>query len=550
MNFFFNKQVFYSQEIGGVVDPRPGEGTVVFDPVDDVDDLHGNGNGEQVNNSEKTGFVPHTREEHLISKLAGNPNAKDIEPKTRWEYFIHQILGTQSAMFVKPKSREEYMLKQFAKEPVGPTVVYGFRIDSTERDPSDCITYLESAVGMEPAAMDFANDTWSYGGWENAFFMPKPCMLKYDGTVDYYLDPNDYSKKADGSASDIADVTYGGNAMMEWGRDGQKIWYKIVPDESDNTSANVYFSNAQVDEDYHAWPFINNQGDIVDHFYTPIYNGTIDGNGKLRSISGITYQNYCKEKTAAQEIVAAEANNTGAERLWYTETFADVTLIQLLTVLVTKSLDAQGKIGVGACEIDMASEASMLTTGSMNDKGLFWGGDHTVGVKCFGMENFWGNQFRRFAGLVYDGEYKYKLTAGTEDGSSASDYNTTGEGYIGSGFGEGGFGGFIDKQAFNSDALFMSVPYEPEDEGEFTGSYCSSGFADTGKSGVSYAFRGSSVNGDSANCGLFALVLAGGAAYSFWDVGAAPSCKPLSLRGGSGGDSSHPVKEHAEENAK
>lgn len=48
--------------------------------------------------------------------------------------------------------------------------------------------------------------------------MPKPCMLKTNGQVDYYLNENDYSKKADGTASDITNVNYNGNAMMEWGR--------------------------------------------------------------------------------------------------------------------------------------------------------------------------------------------------------------------------------------------------------------------------------------------------------------------------------------------
>lgn len=40
-------------------------------------------------------------------------------------------------------------------------------------------------------------------------------MLKSNGTVDCYLDPDDYTKKADGTASPISDVNFNGNAMME-----------------------------------------------------------------------------------------------------------------------------------------------------------------------------------------------------------------------------------------------------------------------------------------------------------------------------------------------
>ena len=71
--------------------------------------------------------------------------------------------------------------------------VYGFRVNPNESDSAAAVTYLEDAVGMTPATM--STSTFDYGSWKNAFFMPKPCMLKSDGTVDYCLDKNDYTKK-------------------------------------------------------------------------------------------------------------------------------------------------------------------------------------------------------------------------------------------------------------------------------------------------------------------------------------------------------------------
>ena len=109
----------------------------------------------------------------------------------------------------------------------GKGVIYGFHIDQTESDPAAAVTYLADAIGLTPAGMDYTNDIFQWGSWRDAFFMPRPCMLKYDGTVDYYLDPNNYAKKTDGTASDVADDTYGGNAMMEWGKNGKKILYQI-----------------------------------------------------------------------------------------------------------------------------------------------------------------------------------------------------------------------------------------------------------------------------------------------------------------------------------
>lgn len=405
----------------------------------------------------------------------------------------------------------------------GDYTVYGFHIDSSISDPSNCITYLAKAEGKSPAYMDFDNNTWNYGDWENAFFMPKPCMLKYDGTVDYYLDPNDYSKKVDGTDSDVNNASYGGNAMMEWGRDGRQIWYKIVPNEADPTSADVYIANAQVDNDYHAWSFINNQGNLVSHFYTPIYNGSIDTAGRLRSISGIDYTGYCKEKTAEQEIIAAELNNPGEDKLWYTETFADIVLIQLLIVLITKSLDAQSTIGQGNCGLDRVGPAAMLITGTMNDKGLFYGTNSASGVKTFGMENFWGNQMRRFAGLVTDdrGNYAYKMTYGTNDGSIANSYNITGENYLSTDlyFNADDTEGFILKSTYNNNVLFPILGNNDSSLG-----YC--GIAFTGES--AYAYRGGNVFDPAEFSGLFCLNVFRPAVFSYWGVGAAPSCKPLS----------------------
>lgn len=297
-----------------------------------------------------------------------------------------------------------------------PNVVYGFHIDSSESDPEACVTYLEDAVGMTPAHMDYANSRFDYGSWEHAFFMPRPCMLKYDGTVDYYLNPNDYTKKMDGTASDAANDAYGGNAMMEWGRDGRKIWYKIVPDTGDNTSASVYISNYQVDSGYHAWSFINNSGQLSDHFYTAIYDAWVDGNSRIRSISG---KAPTTSMTAGTERASSQANNLTGSNIWDMEVFCDYILISLLLILMSKTLNSRSAFGAGR-----NSGSSKVTTGGLNTNGLFFGyNTNTSPVKIFGMENWYGQYHSRMLGFVTVNRYnRYKMTRGTEDGSTVSDY--------------------------------------------------------------------------------------------------------------------------------
>lgn len=303
-------------------------------------------------------------------------------------------------------------------------VIYGVHINGADSNPKTRVRYLADAVGMTPAKMNYTTGKFEYGSWENAFFLPSPCMLKTDGTVDYYLNENDYSKKADGTASDITNVNYNGNAMMEWGDGTNLIWWKIAPDKGNPNSASLYVANYQADKDFKNLNFIDINGNEKSHFYTPIYNGSLDSNNKLRSISG---QTVIKSKTASQEMTYARANGTGYE----IEQYVDRLLINILLIIMGKSTDTQDVFGRGMSE-NASDENLLLKTGTMNSKGLFWGENAgKAGVKVFGMENYYGNQWRRTAGLIIaNGTAKVKLSPSTKDGSKATNYNTDGTGYI------------------------------------------------------------------------------------------------------------------------
>ena len=136
---------------------------------------------------------------------------------------IPQLLKSYNGLPISNKTTA--MIADYLKD-INKAIIYGWHVDPNVSDSYNAVTYLNDAIGKIPASM--GNSTFSYGGWENSFFIPKPCMLKFDGTVDYYLDPNDYTKKVDGTYSDIANTSYAGNAMMEW----SKIWYKFEGPEN------------------------------------------------------------------------------------------------------------------------------------------------------------------------------------------------------------------------------------------------------------------------------------------------------------------------------
>lgn len=410
-------------------------------------------------------------------------------------------------------------------------IIYGFRIKSGESDPSAMVEYIADAVGMVPARMNYTQDRFEYGSWESAFFVPRPCMLKTDGTVDYYLNPNDYTQKADGSASDVADATYSGNAMMEWGRDGKKIWMKIVPDV-DHLGASVYIADYQADANYHDWAFHNCDGVSAEHFYTPIFNGSLDANNKMRSISG---QALMKKKTATEEVSYARANNAGADVLWDIEHYADITLINMLLVLMGKSVDTQAVFGEGVHTNGTEAINDTFLTGVHNTKGLFYGtndgtcaaNDFANCVKVFGMENWWGLQWRRYLGHVSDtGIQKIKLTYGIEDGSTATDYvvegTPTGDGYKSTGATvlSGTSGDYIKTEYFTADGMFPCGALS----GSATSYFCDGCWYNN--SGVRVARRGGA-SSDGAKDGAFCATLTTAASNSIWTCGAALSCHPL-----------------------
>ena len=413
------------------------------------------------------------------------------------------------APFALPNTDLTRMVNDLQKKAVK---VYTYHVNPNESDPEDAVTYLDDATGLTPAKMGASS--FSYGSWANAWFLPKPCMLKSDGTVAYYLNPNDYSKKTDGTASDIADANFDGNVMLEF----PKIWVKRVAGSASGERT-VSIAPVNVDGTYKCWSNINAEDKEVDHFYLPAYNGTIHSS-KMRSLSGVTLDTtYAPNYTRAQEVTAAIANNPSGKNMWYTETWADMCLVYDLLYLMGKSLDVQRTFGQG---LSSGAETAMraYVTGTHNAKGLFYGdiSGTSTAVKVLGMENLWGCRWHAVAGLINDnGTLKVKMTYGVADGSSAIGYNPTGAGYLNYGS-TYGTDGFVKKMQADNTMGYKII----ETAGTDATYYCDYYFVNNSQS--NYALLGGR-SGHGADCG-FCVNLHSGAAGADWFVGGSLSCRP------------------------
>lgn len=389
--------------------------------------------------------------------------------------------------------------------------LFGFDLDEDDSNPETRVSYpsdVDNAAFLK-AAMNFGTGVFNYGGWPSApgdKFMPRPCMLTYAGVVDHYLNPDDYTKKIDGSASSVASTAFGGNAMMEWPKIFVKRW----------TDANGVYHfrccDMKLDDDYECWSNYDRNNNEIDYFYTPIYFGS-SVSSRMRSISGQSNKVSIK---AEAEITLAKANGLD----WYTEVLADRLLIQDLLVMISKSTDGQTSFGSGRSD---SGNQSAIGQGTMNTKGLFWGSTNgTDGVKVFGMENWWGNLRRRTAGWISDnGVQKVKITRGTKDGSTVADYNLDGSGYltVANATPSGTSGGYIDTMKTEAFGRLPVAASGSSSTYEADGLYYNN-------SKVVYACVGGSW-GHALMVGPFCAVLDYPASDAGTNVGAALSCKPL-----------------------
>lgn len=400
---------------------------------------------------------------------------------------------------------------------------YAYTEVDTESNPEKRITYLEDNKYFSPNYMDFTNDRFVYADWENSPFYSwdyiRPCMVynanAFDeegncliGQVMEYLDPNDHSKTIDGKPSHVADQNCNANAMVE----KRKIFTKVVINGDVET---VYFSNVKLDDEYECYQCKRADGTYNEFYYTPMFDGSLINNrlvslaGNLTPISG---------KNAQNEIDYARANGNGYD----TEIWSDTLFEERVFKLLFKNTNSQVVLGAGKSN-GGSDVGACLKSGTMLTKGQNWGSSsNAVGVKFRYRENFYASQWQRHRGIIFiNGKPYVKMTRSTIDGSTVSDYNITGDGYIPLDIPvpTGTSGGYVSKTTSTKYGKFAAVV-----SGSSSTYLCDGRWFNN--SGVMYPYRGGSSNGGLL-CGAFCWYSNHAASHAGWSVGAALSFKPL-----------------------
>ena len=134
-------------------------------------------------------------------------------------------------------------------------------IDTSNSNPEACCTYIGTS--------SFLN----YKDWDT-FFGHYPVLLK-DGIETVKLNPNNYNEDINGNNVDIESGN-AGDVMIAFPRRGLRI-------SKENGIISIDFTTAQDDSRYQYYAHTHDTR--LDKFYIGAYNGFIDDNGCLRSLS-------------------------------------------------------------------------------------------------------------------------------------------------------------------------------------------------------------------------------------------------------------------------
>lgn len=303
---------------------------------------------------------------------------------------------------------------------------YGFILDQTESSPFDNITYINDNANFTPVTVNLDSGVPDYGSW-NSFIehLSNPCVLNFNGTVAFYLDRNDQTKKVDGSSYTLGSTQ---NMMVEF----RKLWVKKV----DGDIATFEYSFTEFDGAT-CWTWANGETTRADFVYYAMYKGYTDSNGYSRSMVGVEPAVLTSTQTEMDTIAT---NGSG----WYHRTYLMHNLLEEMVWLLGKSTNSQATFGE---DYTNPMNTANSVTGSTVSCGAITGfSDSTKSVKFLYIENLWGNVRERLMGMICGAGTSYDVWY-----KKYPPFNLTAEGYVKSASSVATSSGYATKFSFTNE---------------------------------------------------------------------------------------------------
>lgn len=289
-----------------------------------------------------------------------------------------------------------YVLHFEIEAPPVTGITYEISIDQANSNPTTSVAYTGGDnLGFSSATYTRATNIFNWGSWEDKFPFNaiKPCILKKDGTVNYYLNPNNFTQKEDGTASNLTGAD--GNVMIEF----PLVYWKA---ETTGDIMKIQVSNKQLDTGFKALAHTR-QGTTYEHLYLSAYHAYSYADGGKVVMGSATGKSTMKDKF---DTLRLNASNTGEG--YELMDYHSATLIRILYILLFKNLNSQATMGWG-----VTSNSFDLSSGTTNTRGMFYGTDSgQQAIKLFGLENIWGNAQTSLDGIRLDSSRNIKVSTG------------------------------------------------------------------------------------------------------------------------------------------
>lgn len=246
-------------------------------------------------------------------------------------------------IYVADKATQDKIYNLLAAEPV-----WGFVEHMDVKSPSARITAIGLNKNYKNITRNGSTGVVSLNDWADhpVIKANKPYMVKADGTPDYRLSETDYTKKLDGTASDVSNTSYNGGAFSWF----PKIYKYEKMEGNDRT---VLFS-MQARDGYEPNGFLDPSNNVLEGVWLPMFYGSRLGSDgstpKMVSLAGLQ-PSY--NIATAQERTALQNFSTRAQFLGgpIVETIID------FLIMISGTTDLQTAFGRGNCDGYDASQA-------------------------------------------------------------------------------------------------------------------------------------------------------------------------------------------------
>ena len=247
-----------------------------------------------------------------------------------------------------------------------------------ETNPTGAFTWLDDAVGMTmQQIMEFLGIT--------------PMVLSSTGDEKFKLNPNDYTKQANGTT---ADRPLGNDTIVKFPIRGIKRW----------KNGSVSFLSITDNPNAEAQGFIYTTFYYGNKRLTEFYLGAYDAyeaNGKLYSYHDVApkvnttltqFRNLAKARGAGYQLVDGYM----------------IDYLQACYLMVHKSADCQTTVGMGISSGSAKVSGLADKFGMNNELATDEQKKANGAVKCLGIENLWGNVWTWVDGMYIDNVYRIK----------------------------------------------------------------------------------------------------------------------------------------------